>query len=114
MYGPLDMITLAGEKVDIHIMRDAPAGEWQMMATEVTDKNGRVTYAIPEGKQLSYGMYPVKMVVRGDHTCCDFYLAVVPPKTECVVFSIDGSFTASMSVTGRDPKVRAGAVDVVR
>lgn len=30
------------------------------------------------------------------------------------MFSIDGSFTASMSVTGRDPRVRAGAVDVVR
>jgi membrane-associated phosphatidylinositol transfer protein len=30
------------------------------------------------------------------------------------VFSIDGSFTASVSVTGRDPKVRAGAVDIVR
>lgn len=48
------------------------------------------------------------MVVRGDHTSVDFYLAVIPPCTECVVFSIDGSFTASMSVTGRDPKVRAG------
>jgi hypothetical protein len=54
------------------------------------------------------------MVVRGDHTSVDFFMGVVPPKTECVVFSIDGSFTASMSVTGRDPKVRAGAVDVVR
>ena len=54
------------------------------------------------------------MVVRGDHTSVDFYLAVIPPCTECVVFSIDGSFTASMSVTGRDPKVRAGAVDVCR
>ena len=51
---------------------------------------------------------------RGDHTSVDFYLVVIPPKTECVVFSIDGSFTASVSVTGRDPKVRAGAVDVVR
>lgn len=56
----------------------------------------------------------LQMVVRGDHTSVDFFLAVVPPKTECVVFSIDGSFTASVSVTGRDPKVRAGAVDVVR
>lgn len=54
------------------------------------------------------------MVVRGDHTAVDFFMAVVPPKTECIVFSIDGSFTASVSVTGRDPKVRAGAVDVVR
>ena len=34
--------------------------------------------------------------------------------TQAVVFSVDGSFTASVSVTGRDPKVRAGAVDVVR
>ncbi|CAH1994519.1 unnamed protein product [Acanthoscelides obtectus] len=114
MYGPLDMITLTGEKVDIHIMKDAPAGEWTHLATEVTDKTGRIQYRIPDGESLGYGMYPIKMVVRGDHTFVDFFLAVVPPKTECIVFSIDGSFTASMSVTGRDPKVRAGAVDVVR
>ncbi|XP_054289278.1 protein retinal degeneration B isoform X3 [Macrosteles quadrilineatus] len=114
MYGPLDMITLAGEKVDIHIMRDAGSGEWAYLSTEVTDKTGRVTYTIPDDKALSFGLYPVKMVVRGDHTSVDFSLAVVPPKTECVVFSIDGSFTASVSVTGRDPKVRASAVDIVR
>ncbi|VEN63713.1 unnamed protein product [Callosobruchus maculatus] len=114
MYGPLDMITLTGEKVDIHIMKDAPAGEWTHLATEVTDKTGRIQYRIPDEESLGYGLYPIKMVVRGDHTFVDFFLAVVPPKTECIVFSIDGSFTASMSVTGRDPKVRAGAVDVVR
>ncbi|KAF6206087.1 hypothetical protein GE061_017312 [Apolygus lucorum] len=114
MYGPFDMITLAGEKVDIHVMIDPAIGEWTLLSTEVTDKTGRVTYTIPDNKALSYGLYPVKMVVRGDHTSVDFSLAVVPPRTECVVFSIDGSFTASVSVTGRDPKVRAGAVDVVR
>ncbi|XP_037938735.1 protein retinal degeneration B isoform X2 [Teleopsis dalmanni] len=114
MYGPLDMITLHGEKVDIHIMKDPPVGEWTFLTTEVTDKNGRISYSIPDQLSLGYGIYPVKMVVRGDHTGVDCYLAVVPPFTECVVFSIDGSFTASMSVTGRDPKVRAGAVDVCR
>ncbi|KAJ8934898.1 hypothetical protein NQ318_002652 [Aromia moschata] len=114
MYGPLDVIALTGEKVDIHVMKDVPAGEWTHLSTEVTDKTGRIIYTIPEDKSLGYGLYPIKMVVRGDHTAVDFFLAVVPPKTECVVFSIDGSFTASMSVTGRDPKVRAGAVDVVR
>ncbi|XP_064536782.1 protein retinal degeneration B isoform X3 [Drosophila montana] len=114
MYGPLDMITLHGEKVDVHIMKDPPAGEWTFLTTEVTDKNGRISYTIPDHLSLGYGIYPVKMVVRGDHTSVDCYMAVVPPLTECVVFSIDGSFTASMSVTGRDPKVRAGAVDVCR
>lgn len=53
-------------------------------------------------------------VYRGDHTYTDFFLTVLPPKTETVVFSIDGSFTASVSIMGKDPKVRAGAVDVVR
>lgn len=51
---------------------------------------------------------------RGDHTSVDFLLAIVPPQTEIVVFSVDGSFSASVSVTGRDPKVRPGAVDIVR
>lgn len=114
MYGPLDMITLAGERIDIHVMREPSGGEWQIIATEITDKSGRIVYTIPNDKSLGYGIYPVKMVVRGDHTSVDFYLAVIPPRTECIVFSIDGSFTASMSVTGRDPKVRAGAVDVCR
>jgi hypothetical protein len=54
------------------------------------------------------------MFFRGDHTFADFFLTVLPPATETVVFSIDGSFTASMSISGKDPKVRGGAVDVVR
>ncbi|KAK6638198.1 hypothetical protein RUM44_008626 [Polyplax serrata] len=114
MYGPLDMITLTGEKVDVHIMKNYPGGEWIYLGTEITDKTGRVYYRVPPDKAVTYGIYPIKMIVRGDHTSADFYLVVVPPKTECVVFSIDGSFTASVSVTGKDPKVRAGAVDVVR
>lgn len=56
--------SVAGEKVDIHIMRNAPAGEWTYLSTEVTDKNGRIIYKIPDDKALGYGLYPVKMVVR--------------------------------------------------
>jgi len=52
--------------------------------------------------------------LRGDHTFADSYLTVIPRGTEFVVFSIDGSFAASVSIMGSDPKVRAGAVDVVR
>nr|CAG4638237.1 EOG090X00NX [Cyclestheria hislopi] len=114
MYGPLDMVALSGEKVDIHLLRDATCAEWDLVATEVTDKTGRLVCTLPTERTLGLGLHPVKMVVRGDHTYADLYIAVLPPKTQAVVFSIDGSFTASVSVTGRDPKVRAGAVDVVR
>ncbi|KAL3041898.1 hypothetical protein OYC64_019970 [Pagothenia borchgrevinki] len=114
MYGPLDMVTLTGEKIDIHIMTQPPSGEWVYFNTELTNSSGRVSYVIPEGKKLGIGVYPVKMVVRGDHTVADSYISVVPRGTEFVVFSIDGSFAASVSIMGSDPKVRAGAVDVVR
>ncbi|XP_055327532.1 protein retinal degeneration B-like [Paramacrobiotus metropolitanus] len=114
MYGPFDMLTLTGEKVDVYIMTQPPSGEWVLFGTEITSSQGRVTFTVPHDKKLGLGLYPVKMIVRGDHTSVDFYLAIVPAKTECMVFSIDGSFTASVSVTGRDPKVRPGAVDIVR
>ncbi|XP_077416428.1 membrane-associated phosphatidylinositol transfer protein 2-like isoform X8 [Vanacampus margaritifer] len=114
MYGPLDMVTLAGEKVDLHIMTQPPSGEWLYFNTEVTNSSGRVSFVIPDDKRLGIGVYPVKMVVRGDHTFADSYLTVIPRATEFVVFSIDGSFAASVSIMGSDPKVRAGAVDVVR
>ncbi|KAK2887994.1 membrane-associated phosphatidylinositol transfer protein 2-like isoform X3 [Channa argus] len=114
MYGPLDMVTLTGEKIDIHIMTQPPSGEWVYFDTQLTNSSGRVSYVIPENKRLCIGVYPVKMVVRGDHTFADSYLTVVPWGTEFVVFSIDGSFAASVSIMGSDPKVRAGAVDVVR
>nr|CAG4636761.1 EOG090X00NX [Ceriodaphnia reticulata] len=114
MYGPLDMVALTGEKVDVHFLRDATNGEWDHIATAVTDKTGRLVCTLPTDRTLPPGLHPIKMVVRGDHTYADLYLAVLPPRTQAVVFSIDGSFTASVSVTGRDPKVRAGAVDVVR
>ena len=54
------------------------------------------------------------MFSRGDHTTVDCNLAVLPANSEAVVFSIDGAFSASVSLRGRHPKVQPGAVDVVR
>uniref|UniRef100_A0A8C8MK94 DDHD domain-containing protein n=1 Tax=Oncorhynchus tshawytscha TaxID=74940 RepID=A0A8C8MK94_ONCTS len=101
-------------RIDIHIMTQPPSGEWVYFDTELTNSSGRISYVIPESKRLGIGVYPVKLVVRGDHTFADSYLTVLPRGTDFVVFSIDGSFAASVSIMGSDPKVRAGAVDVVR
>ncbi|KAF7666800.1 hypothetical protein LDENG_00091690 [Lucifuga dentata] len=114
MYGPLDMVTLTGEKVDILLMTQPQSGRWVHFDTEVTNSSGRVTYTIPKSKKLSLGVYPIKMMVKGDQTSAEGYLTVLPRAMECVVFSIDGSFAASVSIMGSDPKVRPGAVDVVR
>uniref|UniRef100_A0A669F868 Membrane-associated phosphatidylinositol transfer protein 3 n=1 Tax=Oreochromis niloticus TaxID=8128 RepID=A0A669F868_ORENI len=114
MYGPLDMVTLTGEKVDILLMTQPQSGRWVHFDTEVTNSSGRVTYTIPKTKKLGLGVYPIKMVVKGDQTSAEAYLTVLPRGMECVVFSIDGSFAASVSIMGSDPKVRPGAVDVVR
>uniref|UniRef100_A0A8D1P8Q3 DDHD domain-containing protein n=2 Tax=Sus scrofa TaxID=9823 RepID=A0A8D1P8Q3_PIG len=114
MYGPLDVVTLTGEKVDVYIMTQPLSGKWIHFGTEVTNSSGRLTFPVPPERALGIGVYPVRMVVRGDHTYAECCLTVVACGTEAVVFSIDGSFTASVSIMGSDPKVRAGAVDVVR
>lgn len=69
--------------------------------SECTDAHGRLTINL--GKQLPVGVHAVKMVVRGDHSYLNTFIAIVPHETRCVVFSIDGSLTGSVSVTGRDP-----------
>ncbi|XP_028400349.1 protein retinal degeneration B-like isoform X2 [Dendronephthya gigantea] len=113
-YGPLDVAALTGEKVDIYLMSFPPAGEWTLIDTVTTGSGGRASFTLPEESKLGVGIYPAKMVARGDHTTVDCNLAVLPAKTEAVVFSIDGAFSASVSLRGRHPKVQPGAVDVVR
>nr|XP_039255397.1 membrane-associated phosphatidylinositol transfer protein 2-like isoform X1 [Styela clava]XP_039255473.1 membrane-associated phosphatidylinositol transfer protein 2-like isoform X1 [Styela clava] len=113
-YGPLDVVALTGEKVDIYINSMNSSQEWSLIATEVTDSHGKITCSVANDKRLPLGIFPVKMVVRGDLTIADSYLAVLPPHTDCVIFSIDGSFAASVSIMGSDPKVRPGSVDIVR
>ncbi|XP_017664914.1 PREDICTED: membrane-associated phosphatidylinositol transfer protein 1 [Lepidothrix coronata] len=86
MYGPLDVVTLTGEKVDIYIMTQPLSGKWLYYGTEVTSGSGRLTFTIPPDKALAIGIYPVRMVVRGDHSYAEAYLTVVARGTESVVF----------------------------
>ncbi|KAL5263758.1 hypothetical protein ACHWQZ_G004975 [Mnemiopsis leidyi] len=111
-YGPLDALSLVGEKVDISIMDNHPGGEYNFLGTQVTSPGGRINFKIPE--KFGTGLYPVRCQVRGDKSTAEGFMAVVPNGTECVVFSIDGSFTLNMSLMGRDAKIRPGAVEVVR
>uniref|UniRef100_A0A8C2U7V3 Membrane-associated phosphatidylinositol transfer protein 3 n=1 Tax=Coturnix japonica TaxID=93934 RepID=A0A8C2U7V3_COTJA len=101
-------------RVDIFVMTEPSSGRWVYFDTEISNSSGRISYSIPKQKRLRIGVYPIKMVVRGDQSSATSYLTVLPRGMECVVFSIDGSFAASVSIMGSDPKVRAGAVDVVR
>ena len=91
MYGPLDMVTLTGEKVtavrslakaavccerstiiaccclsqvDIFLMTQPQSSRWVHFDTEVTNSSGRVTYTVPKSKKLALGVYPIKMVVK--------------------------------------------------
>lgn len=64
MYGPLDVVSLTGERVDIYCMQDMDKAEWTYLGSELTDKNGRIHYTLDQEHQLPCGVYPFKMVVR--------------------------------------------------
>ena len=42
----------------------SPSSEWIHLGTEMTNGHGKVSFTIPEGKNLGLGIYPMKMVVR--------------------------------------------------
>ncbi|CAD6185676.1 unnamed protein product [Caenorhabditis auriculariae] len=109
-YGPMDLVALTREPVSVFICPQR--GDWYEHGVFETDSHGRLNVSL--GKSLPCGVHSVKIVVHGDRSYLDAFIAIVPADTKCAVFSVDGSLTASVSVTGKDPRVRPGAVDVVR
>ncbi|CAF0717992.1 unnamed protein product [Brachionus calyciflorus] len=111
--GPLDF-SLSNEKVDIYIKSEEIL-EWKYLATETTDEKGKLYHAIPWDKRLPIGVYQIKMIVKSDLSGTHFYMTVIPEKCEAVVFSIDDTLiTSSKVLTRKNPKLRPGAVDIVR
>ncbi|KAF7635329.1 DDHD domain-containing protein [Meloidogyne graminicola] len=96
-YGPMDLVALSQENVLVYVLQSG--SEWSFKGVETTDKHGRVSINL--GKSLPIGIHYVKLIVQGDHTFLSVSIAVVRRGTPLVVFSIDGSLTASVSVTGR-------------
>ncbi|XGW16419.1 hypothetical protein V3C99_001689 [Haemonchus contortus] len=109
-YGPMDLVALTREQVSVFLCPQR--GDWYEVGVYDVDSHGRLVVSL--GTSLPCGIHSLKMVVHGDRSYLDAFIAVVPSTTRCVVFSVDGSLTASVSVTGKDPRVRPGAVDVVR
>jgi len=115
VYGPFDFTCLSGETVELSICNDLnEGGNWKVINRGDTDSNGKINFNLDKELTSSVGIYKLRLTVLGDKTESYSKLIVTPPKSKCVVFSIDGSFAASVSILGTDPRVRAAAVDVVR
>jgi hypothetical protein len=71
-------------------------GEYGSVAG-VEDDGGRVFFTIPQSMALGPGAYPVKMLVKGDHSEANCHLHVWRPGMHAVVSDIDGTITTSES-----------------
>jgi hypothetical protein len=113
-YGPLDF-ALTGETIEIALRSEFnESAPWKIIENTETDSSGKVNLTLDPEHINSIGIYKVRMKVLGDKSSTYSKLLVVPSNSKCVVFSIDGSFAASVSILGTDPRVRPAAVDVVR
>ncbi|CAL8076921.1 unnamed protein product [Calicophoron daubneyi] len=113
VFGLLDLLSMSNER--IYIQTRSYDGPWTALGTEVTDASGRIRFRVPDQRRFGIGLHPILLTPDSDvdHPV-EITLAVVPPATETVVFSLDGSFAASLSIMGKDPKVRPGSVDIAR
>ncbi|TNF30012.1 MAG: hypothetical protein EP329_14465 [Deltaproteobacteria bacterium] len=135
-YGFIDK-DLKEELVEVWIQPDPPCGAWELFDTVRTstdgqygtqygieDDGGRIFYTIPTERRLPVGRFPVRMLVRGDHSMASFDLIVVEAGTEAIVCDIDGTLTTddnellmeiaqSIFNNTYDQEMRAGAVDML-
>jgi hypothetical protein len=136
-YGPFDK-DLKNEDVEVYMQLAPPCGAWKLLGTHetsedgehgttygITDDGGRVFHPLPASQVPPPGRYPVRMLVRGDHSQAALTLFVLQPGAGAVVFDIDGTLTADdfqlvaqlfneLLQGSYVPKVRPGGVDVVK
>ncbi|BHF66777.1 Membrane-associated phosphatidylinositol transfer protein 2 [Sparganum proliferum] len=116
-FGSLDLSSLTNDKVEVFARPQSlgSSTSWTSLGSESTDANGRLTFTIPEDRRLGVGMHRLRLVAASDaEHPLELTAAIVPPGADVVISSIDGSFAASLSIMGKDPKVRPGSVDIMR
>uniref|UniRef100_A0A0X3PDS7 DDHD domain-containing protein n=1 Tax=Schistocephalus solidus TaxID=70667 RepID=A0A0X3PDS7_SCHSO len=116
-FGSLDLSSLTNDKVEVFTRPQSlgSSTSWTSLGCENTDTNGRLTFTIPEDRRLGVGMHRLRLIAASDaEHPLELTVAIVPPGADVVISSIDGSFAASLSIMGKDPKVRPGSVDIMR
>ena len=109
---------LEGEEVALWL-RMKPCGDWREIDVARTNGDGRLAITVPRNYFSGPGAYPYQLIVRGDLTRSYGTIYVVEPKTEVVVFDIDGTLTTGDSEVvkqvafGSEPDVQRGAAEVV-
>ncbi len=106
-YGAIDK-DLKDEDVEVFYQPDAPCGAWESLGVfptsedgeygtmwGVADDGGRIFVELPMAKRLPVGVYPVRMLVKGDLSIAAFTLWVTAPSVSVVVTDIDGTLTTS-------------------
>lgn len=112
-YGPLAMTSLCKEEVEVYLLLQTPKPRWELFGGGVTDKHGKLVFSLPTDRPLPAGVYPVKFIVKGDHTTASCNLFIVPLHTEAAVFSVDGALASNFSLSAKDMRVKQGAVETV-
>ena len=51
-------------QVEVYILSQGPKSKWQCVGSELTDKHGKLMFALPEERRLPPGLYPIKFLVK--------------------------------------------------
>ena len=93
---------LEDEEVDVWVLRHC-SGSWERLGTTRTgaenrgggngSAEGRVTFAVPQGRELAAGLHRVRFVVAADGSSVDALAEILPKDARFFVSDIDGTLT---------------------
>jgi hypothetical protein len=84
------------EDEDVQVFLDDCSG-WRDLGAQATSSDGRVAVPLPE--DIGPGAYEARFQVLGDQTTTTSTLWVLPAGTRIVITDIDGTLTASRSIS---------------
>lgn len=114
---------LENEEIELYV--DRCSSEAQLLATTLTNDDGRTGFVIRASEIKTPGVYRIYQRVSGDDTWLSSTLRVLPRETHLAVFDIDGTLTLSdsemtwsvirrMISSNYDPVARRGAREVTQ
>ncbi len=103
---------LSKEPIELQIRSEmdatSPDDAWETIGQQNTNSKGRILFNYSGAAALKIGLYSVRAICLGDLSIAKATLCVLPQvkrdssqKVEAVVFSIDGTFADSVSLTGK-------------
>jgi phosphatidate phosphatase PAH1 len=113
------LVSKDAEDETVEAWQEVEPCKWRPVGRAVTDDDGRATISVAASAFVGPGPHTVRMYLLGDRTYAEAKVWIVAPRTNAVLFDIDGTLTVDdgelfEELLGGSARMHPGADEVAR